>query len=72
LEVFSFTEFEIFTEEVQTAGDWAYARGNYTALLDMKESGDQVPLDGKFLTIFEQQSDGSWLIHRDIFNSNVP
>jgi ketosteroid isomerase-like protein len=38
----------------------------------MKDGGEPIPYDGKFLTIFKRQSDGSWKIHRDIYNSNVP
>jgi uncharacterized protein (TIGR02246 family) len=71
-DVVSYAEFEISTEEVQVAGDWAYARGTFVATLEMKEGGEPIPYDGKFLTIFERQSDGSWKIHRDIYNSNVP
>jgi ketosteroid isomerase-like protein len=72
LESISFIEFDVDVEEVQAAGDWAYARGTYTDLIEMKESGDRISEDGKFLTIFKKQFDGSWKIHRDIFNSNVP
>jgi uncharacterized protein (TIGR02246 family) len=71
-EVFAFTGFEINVEEVQVAGEWAYARGHYTVTIEMIDGGDIIPIDGKFLTIFQQQSDGSWKIHRDAFNSNVP
>ena len=71
-EVLSYTEFEISTEEVEVAGDWAYARGTFVATFEMKEGGEPIPYDGKFLTIFKRQSDGSWKIHRDVYNSNVP
>ena len=72
LDAFTYTEFEISTEEVQVAGDWAYARGTFMAAFEMKDGGEPIPYDGKFLTIFKRQSDGSWKIHRDIYNSNVP
>ncbi len=71
-EVVSYTEFDISVEEVQVAGGWAYARGNFTVTAEMTETGDIIPIDGKFLTIFKRQSDGTWKIHRDAFNSNVP
>lgn len=54
---------EIIAEEVVIMGDWAFSRGNFTA-------GEAV--DGKFLTIFRRQSDGSWRIYRDAFNMNTP
>lgn len=60
-------EMRIHTEEVRTAGEWAYARGLYQATLTPKTGGPGIPIDGKFLTILARQSDGSWKIYRDIF-----
>lgn len=68
----------IDTLEVTVAGDWGYARGTYT--LDAWPREDRrgevgnggSHVDGKFLTVFQHQPDGSWKIYRDIFNSNVP
>ncbi|MBF9058444.1 DUF4440 domain-containing protein [Rhodobacterales bacterium HKCCSP123] len=51
----------IMAEEVVVAGDWAYSRGTFTV-------NDAV--EGKFLTIFRRQDDGSWRIFRDAFNFN--
>ena len=61
----------ITNEEVSAADDWAFARGSYTATLTAKEGGQTVPIDGKYMTILKRQSDGSWKIYRDMFNSNV-
>lgn len=61
----------ITNEEVRTAGDWAFARGTYRASLAPKQGGKPIPIDGKYMTILTRQADGSWKIHRDIFNSNV-
>jgi uncharacterized protein (TIGR02246 family) len=61
----------ITNAEVRTAGDWAYARGTYRASLTPKQGGKPMPIDGKYMTILARQADGSWKIHRDIFNSNV-
>lgn len=66
------TEFEVLAEEVQSLDDLAYARGTYTATIELNAGGDPILVDGKFLTVFQRQSDGSWLIHRDVFNSNTP
>lgn len=60
------------TQEVKVAGDWAYARGLYTAIFTPKDGGDPIPIDGKYLSIFQQQPDGSWKLYRDVYNSNVP
>jgi ketosteroid isomerase-like protein len=37
-----------------------------------KAGGPESLFDGKFLTVFKRQPDGSWKIYRDCFNSNVP
>ena len=58
------------SDEVRVAGDWAFARGNYSVTLTPRQGGDVVTVDGKYLTVFQLQADGSWKIHRDIFNSN--
>lgn len=65
-------DMRIRTEEVRASGDLAFARGMYAATLAPKAGGATIPIDGKFLTIFLRQPDGSWRIYRDIFNSNVP
>lgn len=62
----------ITNEEVVVGGEWAVARGIYTATLTPKAGGDDVSIDGKYMTLLQQQEDGSWKIYRDIFNSNVP
>lgn len=59
---------EISPEEIVIMGDWAFSRGNYTAALTSQ--GNEVEVDGKFMTIFRRQEDASWKIYRDIFNSN--
>ncbi|MBA7475845.1 hypothetical protein ES707_11219 [subsurface metagenome] len=65
-------EFTIYLEEVKVAGDWGFARGTYSASITPKAGGETAFLDGKYLTIFKRQPDGSWKIFRDCFNSNVP
>ncbi len=69
---FTFDEMEIQNAEVLSAGDWAYARGTFTASLLPRGEGAPVRVDGKYMSILKRQPDGSWRIHRDIFNSNVP
>lgn len=69
---FAFANMEIRNAEVVSAGDWAYARGTYTAMLTPAGGGDTIHIDGKYMTILRREPDGSWRIHRDIFNSNVP
>ncbi len=57
--------------EVEVAGGWAFTRGTYTITVTPKEGGQPVFIDGKYINILERQPDGSWKMHRSIFNSNV-
>ena len=65
-------DMEINNEEVHVSGDLAVARGTYAATVTPKAGGEAIPIDGKYMTLLRRQPDGSWKIHRDIFNSNVP
>ena len=58
--------------EIQQAGDWAYARGQYSYKLTPKDGSPAYIYQGKFLSIFQRQPDGSWKMHRDCFNSSTP
>lgn len=71
LDKFTF-DIGITNQEVEAGGDWAYSRGTYRAKLLPKAGGRPIAIDGKYMTILARQPDGSWKIHRDIFNSNVP
>jgi len=60
------------TEEVEVAGTWAFARITFTVTTTPKAGGDAVEDNTKNLTIFRRQPDGSWKLHRSIFNSDNP
>jgi uncharacterized protein (TIGR02246 family) len=70
MEIFAFSDMEISNEEVQVAGDWAYARGTYVLTVSPKDGSDPIFVDGKYMSIFQKQADGSWKLYRDIFNDN--
>lgn len=65
-------EMKILNEELRVSGDIAFARGTYTESLTPKEGGEKEGYDGKYLTVLERESDGTWKVIRDCFNSNVP
>lgn len=71
LDAFTVDSFEIYIDEVQLAGDLAFARGTYSGVYTPKDGGEGFAEDGKYLTVFQRQPDGSWKIHRDIFNLNT-
>ncbi|MFB0554093.1 MAG: DUF4440 domain-containing protein [Phycisphaerae bacterium] len=67
-------EMTINTEEAQVSGDLGFARGTYTLSMTPKAGGETISAmpDGKFLTIWKRQADGSWKASHDCYNSNVP
>ena len=52
--------------EVSSSGDLGYSTGTYTATF-----GDTTD-KGKYVTIWRRQSDGSWKVVEDMFNSDLP
>lgn len=60
--------------EGKVYGDLGLTRCNGTLKLTPKAGGETIHAtpDGKALTLYERQSDGSWKIVYDCFNSNVP
>ena len=67
-------EMALYPEETQVSGDLGFARGNYTVSMTPKAGGETIISmpDGKYLTIYKRQADGSWKISHDCYNSNVP
>jgi uncharacterized protein (TIGR02246 family) len=65
LETFTLTE-----EEIGGMGGLAYTVGVYTFSFK-GEDGELVKDTGKFLDIKQKQEDGSWLLYRDMFNSDL-
>lgn len=62
-------EFE--TVKIDGIGDLSYKHGTYT-MTTTPEGVEPVNDSGKFIEIRRKQADGSWLITRDIFNSDLP
>jgi uncharacterized protein (TIGR02246 family) len=61
-------------EDAKVYGDLGLTRCNYTLDMTPKAGGETIHAmrDGKALTLYDRQSDGSWKIVYDCFNSNVP
>ena len=64
---------EVDIAEGKVHGDLGLTRCTYTLDLTPKAGGETIHAmqDGKALTLYERQSDGSWKIVYDCFNSNV-
>ena len=58
----------ITTEECVVLGDWAFARGTFTAEISPKAAGEGQALSGKWVNLFALQPDGAWKIARHIWN----
>lgn len=56
-------------ETIDGDGDTAYVRGRSCVFIPDGTGGYGVDI-GKFLEVRERQTDGSWLIKADIFNSD--
>jgi uncharacterized protein (TIGR02246 family) len=66
------SDFQLSISEVDVQGDTAIVRGTYSSNITVP--GMDAPIDdrGKTLNVWKKQADGSWKLHRDIWNSNMP
>lgn len=62
----------VTSEEVGVAGDVAYDRGVFSGIATVKETGDQIPLDGKYLWIATRQPGGDWKYSVQMWSDNRP
>lgn len=61
------TNIELGTAEVESSGDLAYETGTYV----MKLKDGSVADRGKYVVVWKRVN-GQWLIHRDIWTTNLP
>jgi uncharacterized protein (TIGR02246 family) len=66
----SFSGAKFTTTELTVLGDHAIETGTYSMTAKPK-TGKAMNDVGKFITIWKKQPDGSWKVHRDIFNSDL-
>ena len=67
----AFKDPAIRTDDVIVAGDLAIETGTYAWTMVPKK-GKEMKDDGKYLTVWKKQADGSWKIIRDMRNTNMP
>jgi ketosteroid isomerase-like protein len=58
--------------EIDGRDDLAYVRGSYSMTIEPEGAPGPIEDVGKFLDIRKRQSDGSWKIAVDTFNSDKP
>ena len=66
---FSSVEQTAVVEELEVAGDWAFAWGSETLTLVPQTGGSPIHMQGKGMSILKRQPDGSWKIARGITNA---
>jgi uncharacterized protein (TIGR02246 family) len=64
--------FEIMSDEVIIASNWAIDRGRYKLTLTPRAGGPAINDEGKYLVVYQRQTDGSYKVARDIDNSSMP
>jgi len=57
--------------EVASGGDMAYSMGTYLATM-LGEDGKPATEPGKWLSVWKRQTDGSWHIVADTYNTDIP
>ena len=55
-------------EDVQVSGDLAFTRGTSTTILTPKAGGESPKINGRWVTIYRKQSDGTWKCICNIWN----
>ena len=63
-------ELKLTTVEVEEAGDAASEVGVFQATVP-GDSGGRVPVTGKLIVLWQRGADGTWRLHRDIWNMDA-
>jgi uncharacterized protein (TIGR02246 family) len=71
-EAATYTAFTNTVTEIVGRGDVAYARGTYALMFTVAGTAEPISDSGKYVAIFREQADGSWLCVSDIWNSDLP
>ena len=66
----TYLEMTHLTEEVEIAGQWAFAWGKSIVVVRPKAGGNQIRVSHKYINILRIQPDGSWKYWRVISNVN--
>ena len=63
-------DLDFSVEEIRVSGKWAFERFSFRRTTTPTGGGEQATVRGKGVHVFRRQSDGSWKIARDIWNSD--
>ena len=65
------TEFQLEQMEIEGGADMAWVRGAYSMKIAVPNVAIPASDQGKYVEIWKKQADGSWMIARDIYNSDL-
>jgi uncharacterized protein (TIGR02246 family) len=68
--MFSVAEASFRSTDLIVTGDYAIETGAYRMTMKPK-TGPAMPDTGKYISVWQRQTDGSWKMIRDIFNSDL-
>ncbi|WP_340114050.1 YybH family protein [Maribellus mangrovi] len=57
-------------DEIVAFGDYGYTLGTWVGSMNPVDGGEPIPFNNKAVAIYKRQPDGSWLVYRNIYNSN--
>jgi ketosteroid isomerase-like protein len=66
------SRFDLQVDQIEGRADLAYVRGTFAMTLQPEGAAGPISDSGKYVEILKLQSDGSWLVAIDIFNSDNP
>ena len=59
------------SDEIEVSGNLGYVRGTFTIRLTPKSEGEKIEISFKALSILRKDTDGSWKLYCDIWNSDA-
>ncbi|MFQ5799020.1 MAG: YybH family protein [Bacteroidota bacterium] len=69
-QTFTVTEFTMIPLEIDGRDGLAYVRGEYSSTLTVEDVDEPISGSGKWINLWRKQSDGTWLMTHEIWNSN--
>ncbi len=69
---FTSTDFNVTPVQTEGRDGLAYTRGVYSLTVTIEGTPEPITDTGKYVQIWREQPDGSWLIVVDIWNSDLP
>ena len=64
-----FKDVKFTTQDVDVSGDLAVETGTYVMTV-VPKGAPAMPDEGKYITVWKRQGDGTWKVYRDISNSS--